>query len=99
MAARKILWSPRAARSYSTTIRFILKTWTLKEARTFDEKLEKFISLITSSTTNLSMLGNPKGKFYHFVLSKQTTLVYKFLADGSIELVAFLDNRRGKKKL
>jgi hypothetical protein len=69
----------------------------LKEAKKFNERVEKFLALISSPTVELSKLGTPKGKLYHFVLSKQTTIVYKFLADGTIELVAFIDNRKGKK--
>ncbi len=91
-----VIWSDRAKISYFEVIEFILKKWTVREVRKFDDKTKKIISLIEKSP---EMFPTSKKKnIRKCVLTKQTSLYYT-ITDEKVFLVTFWDNRRNPKTL
>jgi len=87
-----IIWSPLAEEIYLTIIKFILETWTNKEAMVFDKKVESLITKLRAFK-NLCPPSEIEKFLRRCVISKQTSLVYQIIDNTTIELISFYDNR------
>ena len=89
----KINWQPTAYTTFYEEIDFINLKWNKKE-------VIKFIELVDVNLERLSnnpFLGKqePKYNLYCLVISKQTTLYYKYFQENSIiELFVFWNNSK-----
>ncbi len=94
----KINFTSTANTSFDDEVQFILEKWNLKE-------VEKFINLVDDFTKRLSenpFLGkkSKKKNIRVFVLSKQTTVVYKVFEDlNKIDLIFFWNNKKSPREL
>lgn len=98
MAVFKIIWSPRAEKSYNRISDYILEKWSKKEVKKFND---------IASSTILKIVKNPEmfvaskkqKKIRKGFVTKHTSLIYKIKSNKIIELVYFWDNRQNPKKL
>lgn len=94
----KIIWQPTANTTFYEEIDFIFLKWNSKEVL-------KFIDLVKTNLVRLSenpALGRYEVKFKlnSFVISKQTTLYYRFFEDKeTIELFVFWNNSKNPNDL
>ncbi|PQJ74191.1 type II toxin-antitoxin system RelE/ParE family toxin [Polaribacter gangjinensis] len=84
--------------SFEDEIDFIFRKWNLDE-------VEKFINLVDDFIINLSKnpyLGKKSNKraIRVFVISKQTTIIYKVYEDlNKIDIIYFWNNKRNPKEM
>ena len=84
--------------SFEDEIDFIFRKWNLDE-------VEKFINLVDDFIINLSKnqyLGKKSNKRDNrvFVISKQTTIIYKVYEDlNKIDIIYFWNNKRNPKEM
>ena len=93
----KIFWSERAVRDLENIIHYLEKNWSEKEIKTFLDKLNKAISLI-SVRPKLFRLTNYKKNLRKCVLTKQTTIYYQEI-NSQIFIVSLFDNRQNPSKI
>lgn len=86
-----ISWSPLAEETYLKTLSQILDRWTVKEAESFEAKVESLIAKLKTQK-RLCPPSDKQKSLRRCVIAPQTSLVYQ-IKDNIIELVAFFDNR------
>jgi len=92
-----IHWSDTAKESYAEELDFIFKKWGNKEVVNFMNLSDNFLKTLGSGIVE----GKPskKGKFRVSVISKQTSLVYKFdRKTKRIDLILFWNNLKNPKE-
>ncbi|MGQ0827476.1 MAG: type II toxin-antitoxin system RelE/ParE family toxin [Bacteroidota bacterium] len=97
MAAFKIIWSPKAQKTYNRIADFILKKWTKKEVKKFNDITVSTILKI-SKNPELFVTSKQKRNIRKGFITKHTSLLYK-IKPTEIELLYFWDNRQNPKKL
>lgn len=90
-------WSDRAIADKNKIIDYLQKNWTMKELQSFIKKLD---NLIDSISVNPEMFRKARkdSNYRRCVLSKQTTIYYKF-EDEKVLIQALWDNRRNPEDL
>ena len=94
----KINWSDLSKMTYADEINFILQKWNQIE-------VDKFVDLVYDFIDTLSKapeigIYNSVNNYYSFVISKQTSLYYKYDENSlSIDLVLFWNNSQNPKLL
>ncbi len=88
-----IEWSEPAERSLEKTVQQILKNWTKDEVNDFLDQIERNLEIIKAYP-----LSNPvsllKRNFYRCIVSKQTSMIYKYMPRRQvIVIISFYDNR------
>jgi plasmid stabilization system protein ParE len=96
MKKYQIIWSPLAEEIYLSTLSYILKNWSLKEAEDFENKVESLINRLKTHT-HLCPASRIQKNLRRCVVTSQTSLIYQIKNDRIIELVAFFDNRSNHK--
>ena len=92
-----IFWTETAKLSYAEELDFIYRKWGNKEVEKFIELSEEFLHILKSGLVE----GKPTKKHTVklFVISKQTTLVYKIdKSQNRIELILFWNNLKDPKE-
>lgn len=97
MTSFKIIWSPKAQKSYVQITDFILEKWSYKEVKKFNDVTSSTILKIAQNT-KLFIASKQKKNIRKGFISKHTSLLYKIKPD-TIELLFFWDNRQNPKKL
>lgn len=94
----EIYWSPQAELSFQKELDFISLKWGNQEASKFIDLVDKYVEILAS--------GLIKGRFSKsrkvrlFLLSKQTTLIYKIdKKSNTLHLVLFWNNRQNPNYL
>ncbi|MBI2968167.1 MAG: type II toxin-antitoxin system RelE/ParE family toxin [Bacteroidetes bacterium] len=93
----KIVWSNEARDNLSQIIDYFEEKWTERELKKFFQRLEKIINLI-SQNPRLFMLTKKRKNVRRCVLSKQTSIYYKFDSER-IFIITLFDNRQNPKSL
>jgi len=90
-----IIWSPKSRENFLDILGYLQDEWGRGKAMDFMEKTDVVLEKIT-----VYPLMYPKTEkrdnLRRAVITKQTSLTYEVMEE-SIELVAFYDNRRGKR--
>jgi len=94
---KKIIWNELAKIDYHENIDYLLKEWTVDEAKTFIDEVEEVLFNLKKGNVNYPNAGYENIKMC--VFRKQITLYYKDLAENKIELLRFWNNYQDKKKL
>lgn len=93
-----VFWQPLALFSFEEEAGFILIKWNIKEVEKFADMVEESIGRIKSNPT-IGMF-NSKDNIYSLVISKQTTLFYKFSeGEKRIDLLLFWNNNKNPEEL
>jgi len=91
-----IFWAETARLSYAEELYFIHRKWGNKEVEKFIALSEEFIQILKSGRIEGKPTDKADVKLY--VISKQTTLVYKLnKSEKRIELILFWNNLRNPK--
>ena len=88
-----VVWSRSAEITFNEEVDFIFNKWGLIEVEKFIDLVEDFLEILKTGilTGRFSKLTNA----HFFVLSKQTTLVYRINKNkGQIDLLLFWNNKR-----
>jgi len=94
----KIVWTPRAIKTFDKRIAYLEKHWTEREIHNFTSRVNEYLALLQDHP--LMYRKSTRLKHTHIgVIIKQVSLVYR-IKPGSdyIELIAFIDNRQNPKK-
>lgn len=94
---RKILFSKNAEQSLGELLNYLQFGWSEKVKNKFILKLDKVIFLIQNDP-NIFPRSVFNKKYHKCVLSKQTTIYYKF-NDKEVMFLAFFDSRQDPKKI
>ncbi|MCL5028945.1 MAG: type II toxin-antitoxin system RelE/ParE family toxin [Bacteroidetes bacterium] len=93
----KIFWTSHAYSDFSQIVRFIKETWGKKSAEEFIDQIDAIVNLLS----NFPFIGKIIYLQKHirsFVISKQTTLIYR-IKDEKITILNLFDNRQSPDKL
>jgi plasmid stabilization system protein ParE len=92
-----IIWSDEAKSNLLGIIEYFKTNWTEKELKTFFQKFEKTLELISQNPQLFSFSAKRKN-VRKCVFSKQTSIYYKS-ENNKLYLIALFDNRKKPKKL
>jgi plasmid stabilization system protein ParE len=92
---KKIIWTPRAEKSFDSVIAYLQEHWSEKEIINFVEKANAVIQHI--SRYPLSYRNAGKDDIREALITKQTLLLYRISA-GTIYLLYFWDTRKNPLK-
>lgn len=93
----KIVWTETASLSFAEELDFIFRKWGNKEVEKFINLSEEFLQILKSGRVEGKETGKRNVKI--FVISKQTTLVYKIdKTKKHIVLVLFWNNLKNPKE-
>jgi plasmid stabilization system protein ParE len=97
--ANTLIWSPKALKSYNAILDYIGEKFSEVEIQKFVRRTVGILELISHSPTMFRL--SEKGKHKHIVvISKQTTLYYRFKPNKKeVELLLFSDTRQDPKRL
>lgn len=95
--SRSIIISKTAKNKLNTLFIYLLEKWNLKVKLDFIKKLDKSIDLIKSHPESFTLSNKKKG-LYKCVITKQTTLFYRFNSKR-IVIVTIFDTRQNPNKL
>ena len=98
MPSFKIIWAPKAQKSYNRISDYILDKWSKKEVKKFNDRSLSVILKI-SKNPEMFVASKQKKNIRKGFISKHTSLIYKIKSNEIIELVYFWDNRQNPKKL
>jgi plasmid stabilization system protein ParE len=93
----EIIWTRRALKTFGKRIDYLEKNWTGKEIFNFTKRVNEYLE--TLKIEPLMFRRSTRLKHTHIgVIIKQVSLVYRYKTkNNKIELIAFIDNRRGCK--
>jgi plasmid stabilization system protein ParE len=97
VSSLKIIWSPKAQKSYVRIADFILEKWSNKEVKKFNDIASDTILKIAKNP-ELFIASKQKKNIRKGFITKHTSLLYK-IKPGTIELLYFWDNKQNPKKL
>ena len=92
-----IEWSDEALYNLSAIVHYLETNWTEREIENFFHRIDNVLNLIAKNPLLFS-LTNKRKNVRRCVLSKQTSIYYKFEND-KIFLITLFDNRQAPKKL
>lgn len=94
----KIVWTPRAIKTFDKRIAYLEKHWTEREIVKFTSRVNEYLALLQFQP--LMYRKSTRLKHTHVgVIIKQVSLVYRIKPKSeNIELIAFIDNRQNPKK-
>lgn len=94
----KIVWTPKAIKTFAARIAYLEQHWTEKEILRFTNRVNEYLH--TLQTQPEMFRSSTRLKHTHIgVIIKQVSLVYRFKPKSNVmELVAFIDNRQHPKK-
>lgn len=90
--AYKIIWTPKAEKSFGTIVLLLQEQWSEKVVHEFVTRVTEIIDLLRTMP-NIGMRVEEKPGMRSVVVSKQTKLFYR-VEDESIVLFKFFDTRR-----
>lgn len=94
---RKIIISNRAKSNASRIFEYLVAKWSVRVKEEFADKLAKTIDTIRDNPESFPKSGINK-KQYRCVVSKQTTLYYRFNSK-EIRVLALFDTRMNPEKI
>ncbi|WKV11822.1 type II toxin-antitoxin system RelE/ParE family toxin [Marivirga harenae] len=94
---REILLSKRASDKLEKLLEYLELEWSLKVKKAFIGKLDTAFAQISKYPDSAPKSDSVKG-LHRFVISKQTTMYYKY-DSKSIKIVTFFDTRMNPKRL
>lgn len=84
-----VVWTATAEITYEAEQDYILKKWNINEVINFVELVDSTINKLQ----DFPSLGKVINGDRHFIMSKQTTLIYRIINDNKIELLLFWNNK------
>ncbi|SMG50205.1 ParE toxin of type II toxin-antitoxin system, parDE [Marivirga sericea] len=94
---REILLSKRASDKLEKLLHYLELEWSLKVKKAFIGKLDTVFAQISKYPDSAPKSDSVKG-LHRFVISKQTTMYYKY-DSKSVKIVTFFDTRMNPKRL
>lgn len=94
---RKIVISKTAKKKIELLLDYLLENWNEKVKSDFIKKLDRRIQIIQNNPESFPQSETKTG-LHKCVISKQTTLFYRF-TDNNIVIVTIFDNRQNPEKL
>ncbi|GGG37600.1 type II toxin-antitoxin system RelE/ParE family toxin [Bizionia arctica] len=92
------VWTKQAEDSFNTTIDYLLKVWTVKEAENFIELVENIILKIEVNPKLFKVSIFDK-ESREAIITKHTSMFYRLLNNNTIEIEYFWNNYRNPKNL
>jgi plasmid stabilization system protein ParE len=94
--AVKIIWSPRATKTFNAIIEYLEANFTDKEISAFLRKTNRVLAVI-SDKPDIFKPDEAVRNAHNVVITRQTSLIYRIKKD-KIELAYFWDNRRKPRR-
>jgi hypothetical protein len=92
----EIVWTATANFTFRKEQDFIFTKWNRIEVIKFLDLVD-IIIIIIEKLQNFPKIGTLKNNRSHFVISKQTTLIYKIVSPEKIEILLFWNNKWSPK--
>ena len=92
---KKIIWTPKAEKSFDTVIAYLEEHWSEREVGHFIEKVNTIIEHITRFPLSYREAG--KEDIREALITKQNLLLYR-ISGNTIYLLYFWDTRRNPLK-
>lgn len=92
---KKVIWTPRAEKSFDTVITYLAENWSEREVGRFIEKTNTIINHIMLFPKAYREAG--KDDVREALITKQNLLLYR-LSGGTIYLLYFWDTRKNPLK-
>lgn len=94
----KIIWTPKAIKTFGARISYLEEHWTEKEIFRFTSRVNDFLNTLQTQPEMFRMSTSLKHTHVGLII-KQVSLVYRIKPKSEIiELIAFIDNRQNPKK-
>ena len=94
----KVFWTPEAIETYEEELHYIQQTWGLETLLNFSNRIEDCIRLLQKGIVEARY--SKKSDLYFFVVSKQTSIVYRiYTHKNQIDLLLFWNNKRDPNSL
>ncbi len=94
---RVIVWNKFAKNDYFSTIDFLLKEWTEKEAQKFIDRVDELLYFLGLGIVDFQETNYPGIK--RCIIDQHITLFYKIVNVKKIELLRFWNNKQDHAKL
>lgn len=94
----KVVWTKRAILNFDKIIDYLVENWTLKVARDFILKVNAVVESIRTFP-RIGKVEDLKKGIYGFVISKHTSIFYRFDSETIYVLNIFDNNLNPLKKL
>ncbi len=96
----KIIWLPRALKTYISTIQYLETAWTEKEIQTFIELTEKKIENISYHPKLGRAINKSNLNIRSTLIHKRVALIYQHKPfKNEIELMVFWNTSRNPRKM
>lgn len=95
--SKNVVISKTAKRKLENLFEYLIENWSLKVKSDFVKKLDRSIHLIKENPESFPQSKKIKG-LHKFVITKQTTLYYRFSSQRII-IVTIFDTRQNPNKL
>ena len=95
--AFKIIWSPKATKTFDKVIDYLTANWTEKEITVFVKETDHVVYLICKNP--YLFRGSEKENVFEGIITKHNLLLYQVdKKNNKIELLSFFDTRQNPKK-
>lgn len=92
----KLFFTRRAEQNYQAIKRYLIRNWSVKVARAFEEKTTDFLNLL-EEFPEIGTVEVEEKQIRGFQLTTQTRIFYR-IKDGRIIILALFDVRQNPKK-
>lgn len=94
---RKIIWSPKALKDYTSIIDYLHLTWTTKEVQHFIDEVTSALSIIEKGNLDFRKVGIQDYRM--IVIQKQVSIIYRSVTIDEVQIIRIWDNRQNPVKL
>lgn len=95
--AFKIIWSPKAEKTFETVIEYLDKKWTNKQIKHFISETERVVHMLSQNP--YMFRSSEKEKIHEVLITKHNLLLYQVNPEKKkVELLSFFDTRKDPKK-
>lgn len=94
--AYKIIWSPKAEKTFEGVIEYLQRKWTNKQIQYFVERTDKTVRLLAINP--YMFRGSEKENLHEVLITKHNLLLYQISSkEKKVELLSFFDTRQNPK--
>lgn len=95
--AYKVIWSPKAEKTFEGVIEYLQSKWTEKQIQYFVERTDKTVHLLANNP--YMFRGSEKENLHEVLITKHNLLLYQIVPKvKKVELLSFFDTRQNPKK-
>jgi plasmid stabilization system protein ParE len=95
--AYKVIWSPKAEKTFDIVIDYLQRNWTNKQIKTFITETQWVLRMLTKNP--YMFRGSEKENIHETLITKHNLVLYQINnKEKKVELLSFFDTRKDPKK-